>query len=916
MLFITFFRNNARFLNVFTLLAVCLLTAVGGFAQTSQKFTFHSLEEQTADINALDPLFNLRKTDPQQFKNLAKTSAENLKTISENLTPSAGELDPSFNPSIDLIAGSVRASAVQTDGKLVAAGYFKTVNGSRHDNIIRFNTDNTIDETFSASTNGTILRSGNSGGRKNRHRRSFHDGQRHESKHSGKAQRDGSLDNSFDAGTGADNLIYDIAVQPDGKILLGGNFIGINNYFSPAIVRLNADGSADTTFASPLTPPQPGIFPSIAYSIALQADGKIALGGAFVTNPSSPAFKSIIRLNSDGSFDNSFDAGSINSNLYKVVIQPDGKFIIGGFFQTINGVSRPYIARLKSDGSLDESFDAGTSITSPVTSLYIKPDSKILVGGLRSTNGLAKQLNSDGTLDIVLNANTFGSFVNTIALTGGGKIFIGGELTFSFGSLSNAAFLFNSDGSQDSSFSFSPTAASSVSAIAVQPDGKILLGGTFDRVNGVNRNRILRLNPDGTTDTSFILGNGSGTTFLSSGFQVTTINLQPDGKILVGGAQISAGNLLSASLVRLNPDGSYDNSFTLADSLRTKTATAVALRSDGKILFAYTGRNTSGQVEGGVSRLNSDGSIETAFNFGFTPVIKTMVPLPDGKVLAGGPFYFGFVVSESGQNDINYGLVRFNEDGTVDSTFHAAFTLNEGGFTIVNSVAVQPDGQILVGGRLFIGSSITPYGVVRLNQSGTIDGTFSLNPISSTTDLAQVEKIRRLANGKILAAGRFNNFAGAPNANVARLNANGSIDTAFQTNTDKSVLDVAQQSDGKVLIGGTFDVVNNAPRSYFARLLSEPVAPRRARFDFDGDGKSDISVFRPSDAVWYLNNSSAGFTAVNWGLATDKLVPADYDGDGKTDVAVYRDGVWYLLRSTERICLCPVRTCRRYSAAG
>ena len=436
MLFITFFRNKARFLNIFTLLAVCLLTAVSGFSQTSQKFTFHSLEEQTADVNALDPLFNLRKTDPQQFKNLSETSAENLKAINENLlTPSAGELDPSFNPSIDLIAGSVRASAVQPDGKLVAAGYFKTVNGSRHDNIIRFNADNTIDETFNASTNGTILALAIQPDGKILIAGVFTAVNGTNQNGLSRLNSDGSLDNSFDAGTGADNLIYDIAVQPDGKILLGGNFIGINNYFSPAIVRLNTDGSVDTSFSSPLTPPQPGIFPNIVYSLALQADGKIALGGAIVTNPSSPAFKSIIRLNSDGSFDNSFDAGSINGNLFKVVIQADGKFIIGGFFQTINGVSRPYIARLKSDGALDESFDAGANASAPVTSIYVKPDSKILIGGFRSTNGLAKQLNSDGTLDIVFNANSFiGSVVNTIALTGGGKVFVGGELTFSFGS--------------------------------------------------------------------------------------------------------------------------------------------------------------------------------------------------------------------------------------------------------------------------------------------------------------------------------------------------------------------------------------------------------------------------------------------------------------------------------------------------
>ena len=129
------------------------------------------------------------------------------------------------------------------------------------------------------------------------------------------------------------------------------------------------------------------------------------------------------------------------------------------------------------------------------------------------------------------------------------------------------------------------------------------------------------------------------------------------------------------------------------------------------------------------------------------------------------------------------------------------------------------------------------------------------------------------------------------------MTANGAVDASFVANTDGTIFDLALDAGGKTLLGGDFETVNNTARTGLARLLGEST-PRRAAFDFDGDGRSDISVFRPSEGNWYIQQSTAGYTGTHWGIPTDKPVPADYDADGKTDYAVYRDGAWYIMGST------------------
>ena len=494
------------------------------------------------------------------------------------------------------------------------------------------------------------------------------------------------------AGTGS---VYAIAFQSDGKILVGGYFTSWNGTTVGNIVRLNADGTRDTAFT---TNTGTGAN-SYILSVAIQSDGKILVGGEF-SSWNGTAVNYIVRLNSDGTRDTAFTTNTgtgANNVIYTIAIQSDGKILVGGNFSAWNGTTVGRIVRLNSDGTRDTAFttNTGTGADSSIETIAIQSDGKSLVGGFfGSWNGTAVgrivRLNSDGTSYETLSA--FATSTTTcVAIQSDGKILVGGFFTAWNGITVGRFVRLNSDGAMDTAFTTNTGtgANSSILSVAIQSDGKILVGGSFTTWNGTTVNRIVRLNSDGTRDTAFTTNTGTG-----ANTTIETIAIQSDGKIIVGGSFTIWNGATVGFIVRLNSNGTRDTSFTTNTGTGANTTiVTIAIQSDGKILVGGNFTVWNGTAVGRIVRLNADGTRDTAFTTntgtGASGGVVSIAIQSDGKILVGGNFgaWNGTTVTR---------IVRLNSDGTRDT----AFTTNagNGANNTVRSVTIQSDRKILLAG--------------------------------------------------------------------------------------------------------------------------------------------------------------------------------------------------------------------------
>jgi uncharacterized delta-60 repeat protein len=650
-------------------------------------------------------------------------------------------------------------------------------------------------------------------------------------------------------------------VQPDGKILVAGPINLVNGTIKNGIARFNSDGTLDASFNTKSGANAP------VTSMGLQSDGKIIISGTF-TLFAGQTVGSIARLNPDGSFDASFNLAGMYSTpgvsaggITDLTVAPNNKIYIGGSFTSYNGTSIPRFARLNPNGDLDTSFVTGTGPNSSIQTMALQADGKILITGFFATyNTIASKslarINTDGSFDSTFVVGTgLNNTARDFVIQPDGKIIIGGQITTYNSVAKNGIFRLNADGSDDTSFSVSGTGAS-VFSIVRQSDGKLVVGGNFTGIGGTVRQSIARLNTDGTFDASFDAGAG-----LSASTLINELAQQADGSIVMVGNFTSYNGTSRSGIARTNANGTLDA--TLAPTA-TQAGFILAMyhQTDGKVLIGGQFTAVNGTPRSNVARLNADGSLDASFNPGTGAVggiVESFAVQTDGKVIVGGEFTtFNGTASKT--------IVRLNADGTLDTSFVVG-TGTDGG---VLTLALQADGKILVGGVFTTYNSVAGNNLVRLNTDGSRDTTL----VTGTGPNSTVHKIVVQADGKILVGGDFATYNAAAKTRLMRINADGSVDAAFNPTIVGGVNDFVLQADGKIAMVGAFTTVNTITRNRIARLNADGSLDTSFDPGTGFAGGSPIAICALPDGKFLVGGQ---FTSAN-GLTKNRLVRVRANG--------------------------------------
>ncbi|HKX84246.1 MAG TPA: FG-GAP-like repeat-containing protein, partial [Pyrinomonadaceae bacterium] len=765
-------------------------------------------------------------------------------------------VDTTYNgvPAVSLIPGSgvpsVFRQAVQADGKILVWGGALAIEGVAKGRLARLNSDGTLDAGFSYCEcgidflnnaaplpDGKILVAGSSNGVGAKVVR---------------LNSNGTLDASFNYApsiTGGSASASIVAVQPDGRFFVTRTWSSLG-FSAIQLYHFNADGSQDQSFATVDIGSGSPNFSSLG-AIEVLPDGRIYV--AVNTFAPFSQFTNLKRYTTAGIADATWESPTFEPSngrsIHGLDIDTNGNLLVAGVFQQVNGFSRANLVRLMPAGNLDLAFVPpavfqGSGVRALSNGKILYSFTPALGDGVRMM-----RLNTEGSEDNTYAMEPGLTMANPWVIDASDRVIF----------LSSGLKRLLVDGARDSAFDPIIGHYGRAHVLARQADGKVIVAGEFTTFNGVTTIPLVRTNADGTLDATY----NTGTGFSAIPRKMV---VQSDGKLLAIGSFTEYNGTPVPGIVRLMSDGTVDPLFSVIPNSGAEFY-GLTLLPDGRFYLLGNFSTINGSGRAGVARLHTDGTLDQGFNalLGGTPAVYDAASHTDGKVVIGGSF--------SGVGGFNRSnLARLESSGALDQTFTASSV------GAVNRVWLRPDGKYWIAGQS--GSPIS-----RRNSDGSADNTFASLTFENTSSgsVTPIEALPR-DDGSIIVGGGFNRVGTTNRTGVVRLTPVGTVDPLFLPNSaDGRVRSIIDGGDGKVLIGGDFTRIENTTKPGLARLNVEPFR-KVALFDFDGDGRSDFSVFRPSTNRWYtLQTSNWQYKEDYFGSNGDIIAPADFDGDGKTD---------------------------------
>ena len=666
-----------------------------------------------------------------------------------------GSIDETFNTSIGF-NGKIYASYIQPDGKIIVGGSFTTFNGVSSGRLVRLNVDGSYDPTFNSLVGATT------------------------------------------------GIIYDICPQTDGKIIITGSFTKYNNVTVNRIARILTNGDLDPTFirGSGST--------SLITNARVLLDGKILITGNFTSFNGIPSNR-MTRLLPDGRVDMSFDIGAgFNNDVNAISIQEDGKIILGGKFTSYNENVVGRIVRINEDGTVDNSFTTGSGFSGDAV-LIIKTDTfgNIMVGGSftgfyngREVNRVCL-LNPDGSLknDFDIGSGPGSSSVFALAYDLKDSWYIGGSFSVFDGLNQGKLAKISNDGDHDVGYLSSGIGFdNSVFKVLPLPNKKTMVFGSFTKFNGIASSRITRILEDGLSDATFNSGESGANNLIKSGI------IQSDGKLVFGGNFTKYNESVSNRIARIFPDGAIDNTFSIGSGFNGQVY-AIAIQPDQKIVVVGNFTSFNGTPVTRIIRLLPSGLRDTSFNVGLgaDAIIEALQIQPDGKILIAGRF-------SSFDGNSYSRLVRLNPNGSID----LSFKIGTGFDRFVFAIGLQSDQKIILGGTFLVFNGTSQKRIVRLNSNGSLDKTFESG---TGFNKGEVRNILVQPDDKILVGGTFSGTYKTNSAlRLIRLEKTGNYDLGFESQLNNKIYTMCFSSDYRLIIGGDFNSVSGISKHRIARL--------------------------------------------------------------------------------------------------